>query len=83
MNFLLLSTSVSRHMFRRLMSPSSGVTYCEDHAMSVWFITKVLDKVLHINTSGNSVFGVTLYIIHTTQTGLKCFKYYKIVCTCL
>jgi hypothetical protein len=37
-------------MFRRLMSPSSGPTYCEDHSMSTLFVTKVLDKVVHINS---------------------------------
>jgi hypothetical protein len=68
-------------MFRHLMSPSSEVTYCEDHSMSIWFITKVLDKAVHINTSGNTGFSDTIYITHVSQTGVKCFKYYKIMCT--
>jgi hypothetical protein len=35
---VLLSTSVSQDIFRRLMLPSSGVTYREDHSTSIWFI---------------------------------------------
>jgi hypothetical protein len=46
------------------MSPSSVVTYCEDHSMSIWFITKALDKVIHINTSRSTGFSDTIYIIH-------------------
>jgi hypothetical protein len=63
------------------MSPSSGVTYCEDHSMSIWFVAKALDKVVHINTYGSAGFSDTVYIIHFTQTGLECLKYYKITCT--
>jgi hypothetical protein len=39
---LLLTTTTSRHMIRRPMSPPSGDTHCEQHCTSVWFITEVL-----------------------------------------
>jgi transposase len=75
---LLLSTNVSLRTIQRLMS-SSGVTYREDHSISIWFITKVLDQAVHINTSGSTGFSDTVCIVHFTQIGLKCFKYYKII----
>jgi hypothetical protein len=39
MHFLCYYQLAFPNMFRRLMSPSSEVTYSEYHSISIWFIT--------------------------------------------
>jgi hypothetical protein len=50
----LLTPVTSRQMFRRLMSPSSGDTHCEERRTSIWFVTGVWTKTVHIDTFGSA-----------------------------
>jgi hypothetical protein len=71
----LLTTITSRHMFRRVMSPPSGDTHCEERWMSVWFIEGVLSKTLHIDSFGSTGSNSSMYIKTHHPHSTKCLKY--------
>jgi hypothetical protein len=74
----LLTTIASQQMFQRLMSQSSGDTHCEERWTSMWFITGVLRKVVHIDTFGSTGSNNSIYIYITHHSHwIKCLKYVK------
>jgi hypothetical protein len=70
-----VTTITSRHMFRRLISPSSGDTHSEDLRASVWFITGVLSKIFHVATFGSTGSSNSIYIKTRHPHWIKCLKY--------
>jgi hypothetical protein len=81
-NVLLLRIIISRQMFQRLMSLSSGDIHCEERWTSMWFIRAVLCYVVHTDTVGSTGSNSNIHINNTSLTLDKTFKICTIMCTC-